>query len=117
MSEHRPDSAASEQKNPREISFEEAHDLLKSDPPPQLIDVREPEELAAFGWINGARHIPMNSIPEQIGELDSQRPLLLYCASGARSFDVGCYLIQQGFSEVFNLADGINGWNGELTRE
>lgn len=80
-----------------------------------LIDVRETHELAN-GMLENAQHIPMNSFPAQIGELESvkDRSIVLICRSGQRSAQVGQYLEQLGFSDVINLQDGMNAWAAQI---
>jgi rhodanese-related sulfurtransferase len=50
----------------------------------QILDVREDEEWAA-GHIDGAVHIPLGQLPQRIGELDAQRPVVTVCRSGGRA--------------------------------
>lgn len=76
---------------------------------PQLVDVRSDGEVAR-GVIPGMSHIPMHMIPIKAEELDPSRPVVVYCASGARSAQVGYYLVQNGFAEVYNLVGGIQAW-------
>jgi len=95
--------------NLREIPPEELHDW--SGEPPQLIDVRSEGEVAR-GVIPGMTHIPMHMVPIKSQELDPSRPVVVYCASGARSAQVGYYLVQNGFEEVYNLVGGIQAWAG-----
>ena len=81
-----------------------------SEDPPQLLDVRGDGEVRR-GVIPGMIHIPMHLIPVRYGELDKDRPVVVYCASGARSAQVAHYLLQQGFEEVYNLSGGIQAWS------
>jgi len=60
--------------------------LLASDAPPFLLDVRESWEwavsnLAAYG----APLIPLAELGERMGEVPSDRPIVVYCWSGQRS--------------------------------
>lgn len=77
--------------------------------PPQLLDVRSDGEVAR-GVIPGMIHIPMHLIPIKVEELDPARPVVVYCASGARSAQVGYYLLRNRFGEVYNLVGGIQAW-------
>lgn len=61
-----------------------------------LIDVRTPMEFAQ-GAIPGAQNVPMNHIPAMLNELPKDKPVLLYCRSGARSGAAQNYLAQAGF--------------------
>lgn len=80
-----------------------------------LIDVREAHELAN-GMLKNAIHIPMNDIPQQLHELESNKnsPIVLICRSGQRSAHVGQYLEQLGFTDVINLEGGMNGWAAQI---
>jgi len=76
-----------------------------------VIDVRESGEWNG-GHIAGARHIPMPVLQEKIAELDKfkKRPLIICCASGARSSAACTTLRKAGFEKVFNLAGGMVSW-------
>lgn len=78
-------------------------------PPPQIVDVREPEEWAA-GRIAGALLIPLGELPERLAEIDPARPVVAVCRSGRRSLDATEFLIASGFADVHNLAGGMLAW-------
>ncbi|AFI83714.1 rhodanese-like domain-containing protein [Methylophaga nitratireducenticrescens] len=80
-----------------------------------LIDVREAHELAN-GMLEKTKHMPMNSIPEHVEELESVKnsPIVLICRSGQRSAQVGQYLEQLGFTDVINLEGGMNAWATQI---
>lgn len=46
-----------------------------------------------------------------LGALDKKTPIAFYCHSGARSQAAAQHFLQQGFSEVYNLAGGIDAWS------
>lgn len=75
---------------------------------PLIIDVRTPMEFRG-GAYPGAINIPLDDLPEQAMELeDKDQPIVLYCASGARSAYGQRILKQLGFKNVRNaggLAD------------
>ena len=73
-----------------------------------LLDVREPVEWAA-GHIDGAQHIPMNSVPERIAEIPEDVDLVIVCKSGGRSAQVTAYLNAQG-RQATTLAGGMIAW-------
>ena len=105
-----------EQGVPQELQPKEVQEMLESDEPPVLVDVREPHELEADGKIPGAVHIPMGELDERLGELDKDRYHVVYCASGMRSFDAGFKLIESGFGQVGNLNGGIKAWDGDIEK-
>jgi rhodanese-related sulfurtransferase len=72
----------------------------------QLIDVREPGEVAG-GTLPGFVNIPLSQFTARVGELDADRRVLLLCRSGNRSGQVARWLAQQGFSDVVNLSGGM----------
>ncbi|MCA0435012.1 MAG: MBL fold metallo-hydrolase [Actinobacteria bacterium] len=78
----------------------------------QLVDIRNPGEVAA-GMIPGATHIPLPQLLTRTGELDSTRPIVLYCAGGWRS-SVGASLLRsRGFGDVSDLLGGYGAWSVE----
>ena len=84
-------------------------------PAPVLLDVREPDEFAAYR-IEGAKLLPMRTIPARLHELDRRAELVMICRSGARSHHAGLFLRQHGFERVYNLAGGVIAWAQEVQR-
>lgn len=76
------------------------------DPDTQLIDVREPDEVAR-GTLPGAVNIPLADLPARLGELDARRRTVLLCRSGKRSASAAELLVGAGFVDVINLGGGI----------
>ena len=76
---------------------------------PVLVDVREPWELERCR-IEGALSIPLASLPMQLATFDREADTVMICHHGARSFQAGMFLEQQGFSHVINLQGGIAAW-------
>ena len=72
----------------------------------QLIDVREPDEVAA-GTLPGAVNIPLGSLEDRVAELDPARRVVLLCRSGGRSTAAAEFLTAGGFVDVVNLAGGM----------
>jgi rhodanese-related sulfurtransferase len=91
----------------REVSRDEAQKLIEADA--QLIDVRADHEWEA-GRIAGARHLPLSELAERTGELDPERPVILYCRGGTRSTMATDALAEAGF-EAAKLSEGIVGWS------
>lgn len=83
-----------------------------------LIDVRDMNELRASGKAKGALHVPLSvvkmkcdpSSPECLKALSVEKPVVVYCASGARSQAAGQMLAQMGYQQVFNLG-GLYDWH------
>jgi rhodanese-related sulfurtransferase len=58
-------------------------------------------------------HMPMQSIPARLDELDKTRPIACLCHHGGRSMQVASFLMQHGF-EVVNVAGGIHAWSAQV---
>jgi len=95
----------------QQISVADLAAWLKDDtrPKPQLLDVREAHEWA-IGRIEGSQHLPMNTVPARLEELDPSRPLVSICHHGGRSMQVAVFLERNGFGDVYNLAGGVDAW-------
>ena len=80
----------------------------------QLLDVREPDEfIGPLGHIEGALLIPLGTLPDRIGELSKDKPIVAICRSGARSAHAVKFLEQAGFTRLANLPGGMMGWHSE----
>ena len=74
-----------------------------------LVDLREASELKE-GYISGSLLMPMSQLAKGTSSLSADRPLLLICAVGGRSFAVGRYFSAKGYPEIYNLKGGISAW-------
>ena len=77
----------------------------------QLLDIRETDEWNS-GRIPGSRHIPMGEVPDRVGEIDANRPVLVVCRSGRRAEGIGAWLGGRGF-DARVLTGGIVRWRRE----
>ena len=77
----------------------------------QLVDVRNPGETAS-GTIHGAVTTPVPALVDRVGELDPDRPTVVYCAGGYRSSLAASLLRSQGFADVSDLLGGFGAWAG-----
>jgi rhodanese-related sulfurtransferase len=90
---------------------------LKEDNNAVLIDVRTP-----FEYQQG--HIPDSVLinianpdfPDEIQKLDKSKSYYLYCRSGSRSYHAGMFMLQMGFTNIYNLESGIISWNEPLKK-
>jgi rhodanese-related sulfurtransferase len=94
---------------PREVTREEARKLI--DEGAQLLDVRADHEWEA-GRIAGATHLPLAELPQRTGEVDKDRPVVIYCRGGNRSTMAAAALTEAGY-EAVKLSEGIVGWAGD----
>ncbi len=80
-----------------------------------LLDVRTPQEWQ-IARIEGAKLIPLQDLPDRLGELDSAANLVVYCHHGPRSTQAVRFLRQIGFARARNLAGGIEAWSRDIDR-
>ena len=107
---------ASSKPSYRQITADEAAQMMQEETDFVLLDVRTQEEYAS-GHIPGAICIPNETIgSEEIPELpDKDQLILVYCRSGNRSKQASQKLAEQGYTNVVEFG-GINGWTGEIVQ-
>jgi rhodanese-related sulfurtransferase len=92
---------------------------LMTQPNTVVLDVRTPREINE-GYISGTTQfidIHDASFETTIGKLDKSKNYLVYCRSGARSAMACRLMYEKGFTgQLYNLAKGILGWDGEIKR-
>lgn len=64
-----------------------------------LVDVRSPAEYSA-GHIDGAVNIPVQVLEHRLGELEKDRPVVVYCRSGSRSHLAAKMLGARGYEAL-----------------
>jgi rhodanese-related sulfurtransferase len=98
-----------------EITVQEARARLVADSPPRLIDVREADEWEIV-HIAGAELLPLSQWPGISTEklADPDEALLILCHHGGRSERAAAFLIRSGFTNVTNVAGGIDAWAVEV---
>ncbi len=92
-----------------ELSTDEFRDLLAKGWDGMLLDVRTPEEYQARN-IEGSHFIPLQELPRRLGEIPNDKPIVIHCKSGVRSANACLFLAEQGYSDLANLAGGIDAW-------
>jgi rhodanese-related sulfurtransferase len=75
----------------------------------QIVDVRSPSEYQG-GHLEGSVLIPLGQLESRLGELDPQRPLIVYCRSGMRSAQALNLLMKKGYPQAKHLGGGIVAW-------
>ncbi len=83
-----------------------------------LIDVRTPGEVAD-GYIPGAdSFIDINNaaFESKIGQLNPNYTYVMYCRSGGRSGRAASYMINNGFTRVYNLEGGMLSYKGVVAK-
>jgi hydroxyacylglutathione hydrolase len=91
-----------------EISSEEMVGMMKNDEI-TVIDVRGAAEWEA-GRIPGARNVPLGYLTDSLGQIPTERTVLLHCHEGWRSGIAASLLHAHGRSNVVNLKGGIRAW-------
>ena len=79
----------------------------------QLVDVRTPGEFRS-GNIASAINIDFfqpTVFAEKFSRLNKEKPVYIYCRTGARSQKAASKLLDMGFSEVIDLRGGYMQWN------
>jgi rhodanese-related sulfurtransferase len=86
--------------------------MLAEEPPPFLLDVRQPEEVLKTGHIQGAVLIPVRDLMKHLDLLPSfDTPIVVYCGSGWRCTIALPALGALGWSDVSVLKqDSYSGW-------
>jgi len=80
-----------------------------------VIDVREPWEFDQ-GHIEGARLIPLGTLPNGASSVPKDTPIVLVCRSGNRSGQAYQILKAQGYTNVLNMTGGMLQWAGATVR-
>jgi rhodanese-related sulfurtransferase len=93
----------------REIASSELKARIEAGDNVEILDIRSDVEIAQ-GVLPQAQHLPMHLIPLKMNDLPKDRDVILYCRSGARSYQACAYLAQQGVDNVINLSGGIIDW-------
>jgi hydroxyacylglutathione hydrolase len=76
---------------------------------PVILDVRGRSEWDA-GHLPGVRHIPLAELPDRIGELPPDAPIVVHCQGGGRSAIAASLLKAHGIGDVSNLTGGYGEW-------
>ncbi|GAC1417802.1 MAG: rhodanese-like domain-containing protein [Candidatus Velthaea sp.] len=92
---------------PKDVSPVEAQACLAAGA--VLYDVREHDEWEAAHVANSSL-IPLDTVPERIGEIPRDRDVILICRSGRRSGLAQQTLKKHGYDRVANLTGGILAW-------
>ncbi len=92
-----------------EITVTELKNKLDRGEDIQLIDVREPEEYEICHLPSVL--IPLGSLPKNVDQIATEKPVVFICHHGFRSAQAIQYLAQRhGFSNLINLKGGVHAW-------
>ena len=97
------------------ITVAELEDLLDSDKPIDLVDVREPAEWEIVR-IPGARLVPKDEIlrGDALAALPQDRQVVLYCKTGVRSAEALAVVKNAGFSDAVHVQGGVSAWVNQV---
>lgn len=82
---------------------------LRSESEVVVLDVRTEIEFAQ-GTLQGAKHMLLHMLPLVADQLESEKPMVFICRSGARSAQACAFLASKGFENIYNLRGGVMGW-------
>jgi len=80
-----------------------------------LVDVRTTAEFAA-GHITSAINVPLDQVAATSASWNKSQPVIVYCATGARSAQAADLLAGEGFTKIYNLKAGIVAWTGAVVK-
>lgn len=106
-----------------DVTAEEAQRLIESGGGYQsdallVLDVRTPKEFAAK-HVSNARLVPFEELDRRYrSEVpDTREKIVVYCSSGERS-RLACDLLgRAGYTNVYNVQDGLQAWRGPTDGE
>lgn len=78
-----------------------------------LLDVRESYEVQ-LSALSGALNIPMSEMAARWGEIPREQPVVVFCHTGVRSANLIDTLREEGYTNLINLAGGIDAWSREV---
>lgn len=81
----------------------------------ELIDVREPNEFE-INRIPGARLVPKGEFlnGNALGDLPSDKPIVLHCKSGVRSAEVLAIVKGAGYADAVHVGGGVVAWVSQI---
>lgn len=102
---------AETKKRIREISPQDLKEKMDRNEPLYIIDVREESEWP-MGHIPNAIHLSKGVIEREIEKTvpDPHAPIITYCSGGFRCALVADALQQMGYTQVYSLETGLQGW-------
>jgi rhodanese-related sulfurtransferase len=93
-----------------EISPELVNEMIEAGENLILLDIRDDWEWEK-SHLEGAIHIPLETLATRVQELDPTRETIVYCHHGEKSVD-GCLALWDfGFRKVRSMTGGIEAWS------
>lgn len=106
-----------EAKAETKVTIDEAKKIVDENEDLVILDVRTQDEYDE-GHIKNAILIPYNTIEENIDKIDKykDKPILVYCRTGRRSAIAVKTLIDNGFTKIYHMSEGISAWTYDLEK-
>ena len=98
---------------PKEVTVQDVAELIRSDSPPRLVDVREPAEFELV-HLEGGELLTETLVQEILTQWPKETPIVCYCHHGIRSAQAAMYLTSRGFKDVATMRGGIDAWSLEI---
>ncbi|TAM92336.1 MAG: adenylyltransferase/sulfurtransferase MoeZ [Jatrophihabitans sp.] len=97
------------------ITAAELKDLIDSDKPIYLVDVREPAEYEIVS-IPGSVLIPKDEIlrGDALASLPQDRQIVMYCKTGVRSAETLAAVKNAGFADAVHVQGGVTAWVNQI---
>lgn len=82
-------------------------------PAEQVVDVRTKSEIKKNGMIDGAKNIDFKAsyFKEEMGKLDKNAAVMVYCKSGKRSAQTVLVLKEMGFKKIYDMDGGFDAYS------
>jgi phage shock protein E len=90
------------------ISPKEVFEIIENGEDYLIVDVRTQEEYDT-GHLEGAILLPVQELEDRLDELPKDKRIIVYCRSGNRSRTAAGILIDNGFSQIYDMG-GIGDW-------
>ncbi|OHX64264.1 FAD-dependent oxidoreductase [Flammeovirga pacifica] len=95
----------------KEVNVAVAKAAFESNEDITILDVRNPLELENAGKIDTrALNLPLDSLRENLDQIDRNKPLYVTCAKGLRGYLASLILAHNGFNNIHNIAGGFTAW-------
>ena len=92
-----------------QITPNELSQRLAAPSAPLVLDVRQPQETQAEGFIAGALLIPLDQLSARVKEIDPAREVVAVCKRGMRSLNAAAFLRQSG-RKAQSMTGGMDAW-------
>ncbi|SHK06888.1 Rhodanese-related sulfurtransferase [Clostridium cavendishii DSM 21758] len=99
----------------KNLTIKEAYNFIHENPNALILDVRTIEEYSD-GHLPKSTNIPLAILPLKIDEIAQYEntPVLVYCQRGGRSYQASIILEDNGFTDLYNMANGFAAWTYEF---